>query len=84
MIVVINSQAPPLSMLVSISKQACAMTQVKEKCKVCLKPELWGQISFWWMLFLRLDAYARDAGRAELNQTKMTRKLTLDEEAQAI
>lgn len=84
MIVVINSQAPLLNMPVSISKQVCAMTQVKEKYKICLKFELWGQISFCWMLFLNVDAYARDAGRAEWNQTKMTRKLTLNEEAQAI
>lgn len=84
MIVVINGQTPLLNMLVSITKQVYAMSQVKEQCKICPKSELWGQTSFCWMLFLSIDAYARDAGRAECNQTKMTRKLSLDEEAQEV
>lgn len=38
--VIINSQTLLLNMLVSLLKEVCAMIQVKEKCKICLKSEL--------------------------------------------
>jgi len=40
MVVVINSEAPLLNVLVSISKQVFTMPQIKEKYKICLKSEL--------------------------------------------